>query len=60
MFRSDKILNPEKAQLSLIAAVSHIKQSCQFLKENNCEWDRRKPEKRAEDAAGAGEGGVLN
>lgn len=45
MFRSDKILNPEEAQLSLITAVSHIKQSCQFRKENNREGDRGKPEK---------------
>lgn len=39
VFRSDKILHPEEAQLSLITVVSHIKQSCQFGKENNCETE---------------------
>lgn len=52
VFRSDKIWNPEEAQLSLITAVSHIKQSCQLRKENNREGDRGKPGMRAEDEAG--------
>lgn len=61
MFRSDKILNPEEAQLSLITAVSHIKQSCQFQKENNREGDRGKPEKPEQEMSlrlrlGGGEG----